>query len=257
MTGILVREFVIVIFIFLRIFSALMAAPVFSNRALPFIVKLLLSIFIAYLVFLTLDTSGVTVQFSVWFLALFAIKEIFAGMIMGFFVNIIFYGIRFAGTFIAFDMGLMMANVMNPLEETNSSVLGEFIYTSAIILMFLINGHHYIIEGIYYSFKVIPLGHLVMNKEMHELLVQYSASVFVLAVKISSPILVSFFLIHLAEGVVARVIPQMQVFFVTQPMKIGIGFVLLAASTPILFLVIKNLLEAHEENLLILIKAME
>ncbi len=257
MTGILVREFVIVIFIFLRIFSALMAAPVFSNRALPFIVKLLLSIFIAYLVFLTLDTSGVTIQFSVWFLALFAIKEIFAGMIMGFFVNIIFYGIRFAGTFIAFDMGLMMANVMNPLEETNSSVLGEFIYTSAVILMFLINGHHYIIEGIYYSFKVIPLGNLVMKREMYELLVQYSASVFVLAVKISSPILVSFFLIHLAEGVVARVIPQMQVFFVTQPMKIGIGFVLLAASTPILFLVIKNLLEAHEENLLILIKAME
>ena len=234
-----------------------MAAPVFSNRALPFLVKLLLSVFIAYLVFLTLDTSGVTVQFSIWFLVLFAIREIFAGMIMGFFVNIIFHGIQFAGTFIAFDMGLMMANVMNPLEETNNSVLGEFIYTSAIILMFLINGHHYIIEGIYYSFKVIPLGKLVMNREMYELLVQYSASVFVLAVKISSPILVSFFLIHLAEGVVARVIPQMQVFFVTQPMKIGIGFVLLAASTPILFLVIKNLLEAHEKNLLILIKAME
>jgi flagellar biosynthetic protein FliR len=75
-------------------------------------------------------------------------------------------------------------------------------------------------------------------------------------VKIAAPIMVSFFLIHIGEGIIARVIPQMQVFFVTQPLKIGLGFALLAGITPIYVYVIKNLLQDYENSLFNLIKAM-
>jgi flagellar biosynthetic protein FliR len=85
---------------------------------------------------------------------------------------------------------------------------------------------------------------------------KYAVSVFVIAIKIAAPVLVSFFLIHIAEGIVARVIPQMQVFFVTQPLKIGLGFAMLAMVIPTYVYVIKSLLRSYEESLYQLIKAM-
>ena len=102
----------------------------------------------------------------------------------------------------------------------------------------------------------MPIGKFVVNKSVLNILIKYSASVFVIAVKIAAPVMVSFFLIHIAEGIIARVIPQMQVFFVTQPLKIGLGFALLAFAVPTYVFVIKGLLRSYEESLFKLIKAM-
>jgi flagellar biosynthetic protein FliR len=257
MTGIKITDFIIVLFIFLRIVSAFSAAPVFSNKALPVMTRVLLSFFLAVILFLAIDTSTWEVEFTIWFLAITAIKEIITGLIIGFMVNLIFYGISFAGTFIGFDIGLMMAQVMNPMEESNNNVIGEMIYFSAMLIFFIVNGHHYVLRGLGYSFTIIPVGNETINESVNIIIIKYSAQVFVLAIKIASPIIVSFFLVHLAEGVTARVIPQMQVFFVTQPLKIGLGFILLSVGVPIYVHVIKNLLEAYENNLFELIQAME
>jgi flagellar biosynthetic protein FliR len=68
--------------------------------------------------------------------------------------------------------------------------------------------------------------------------------------------MVSFFLVHLAEGIIAKVIPNIQVFFVTQPIKIGLGLVVIIAVIPFYVLVVKYLLQGYEYQLLELIRAM-
>jgi flagellar biosynthetic protein FliR len=85
---------------------------------------------------------------------------------------------------------------------------------------------------------------------------KYSFAVFTIAVKIASPILVSFFLIHIAEGIIARVIPNIQVFFISQPAKLAIGFAFLSSLIPIYIYIIKNLLSNFETQLQEIIKAM-
>jgi flagellar biosynthetic protein FliR len=185
-----------------------------------------------------------------------AIKEIVVGLIIGFSLNLIFYGFSFAGTFIGFDMGLAMAQVMNPIEKTNGNAIGQVIYFFALMIFFILDGHQYVIRALAYSFKVIPLGTFEAKEELFTLMIQYSSAVFIIAVKIASPILVSFFLIHIAEGILAKMIPQMQVFFVTQPLKIGVGFILLVAILPVYLYVIKNLLGEFENKLYTLVKAM-
>ena len=120
----------------------------------------------------------------------------------------------------------------------------------------MIDGHHYLIRALALSFRVVPIGSFTMSVPLHLLLVKMAGSVFVIAVKIASPIMVSFFLIHIAEGIISKVIPQMQVFFVTQPIKIGAGFLLLVTLAPIYVYVIKNLLKGYEDSLYSLIKAM-
>lgn len=256
MTDILIADFVIVIFVFLRIFSAFIAAPIFGHSSIPVVTKISISLVLAYIIFLTIDKSSFNVPISLWSLTVFGIKEVLTGLIIGFMLHFIFYAISFAGTLIGFDMGLVMAQVFNPMEENNNNVIGEVFYFAAVLILFMINGHHYIIQGLVLSFNLIPIGKFTINPASYEMLIKYSAGVFIIAVKIASPVMVSFFLLHIAEGITARAIPQMQIFFVTQPLKLGLGFVLLASIVPIYIYVIKNLLKGYETSLYNLIKAM-
>lgn len=253
---ILVTDFTLILLIFIRITSAFVATPIYSHESIPSQVKIFISFIIAFIVFSISDSASIAVDFNVWWLLGMAIKEMIVGLIIGFTLNLVFYGFSFAGTFIGFDMGLAMAQVMNPIEKTSGNVIGQVIYFLALMIFFMIDGHQYVIRALAYSFQVIPLGEFQANEALFALMIQYSAAVFIIAVKIASPILVSFFLIHIAEGILAKMIPQMQVFFVTQPLKIGIGFLLLMAILPVYFYTIKNLLLEFENKLYTLVKAM-
>jgi flagellar biosynthetic protein FliR len=252
----LVSDFVILLLIFVRILSAFVSAPVFSHSAIPVIPKIFIAFVIAYVIFTITDKTKISVEFGTWFLVTNVVKEAIVGLLIGYALNMVFYGISFAGSIMGFDIGLSGAQMLNPLEETESNVIGEVIYFMAMLIFLLINGHHYLIRALYSSFAIVPLGKYVINKPVFDMMLKYSASVFVIAIKISAPILVSYFLIHIAEGIVSRVIPQMQVFFVTQPLKIGLGFAILAMVVPTYIYVIKGLLRSYEESLFQLIKAM-
>src|SRR5690606_30762497 len=227
MMNILIADFVTVLFIFMRIYPAFAIAPVFGHKSVPALVQISLAFIIAYLVFLSTGMKTINGEISLWFLFINSIKEIITGFVLGFSINLIFWGISYAGTLIGFDMGLSMAEVFNPMEEMNNNVIGELIYIAAILLFFIINGHHFFIQALTSSFSLIPLGKFTINQPLLEVLIKYAGGVFIIAVKIASPVIVSFFLVHLAEGIIARVIPQMQVFFVFQPVKIGLGFIIL------------------------------
>lgn len=256
MTDILITHFIIFLFVFVRIISVFTAAPLFSNDNFPILAKIGLSLITSYLIFTFMDKGNIQLEMSLWFIATNVIKEVVTGLIIGFSVNMIFYAVSFAGSIMGFDMGLAMANVFNPSEGTQNNVIGQYIYTLAIMIFLLINGHHYIIRGITYSFTIIPLGHFSINENVYSYLVKLSAAVFILAVKIASPIMVTFFLVHIGAGILARIIPQMQVFFVMYPLKIGLGIFLLIITTPLYVYIIKNLLSSYEDKLYQLIQFM-
>ncbi|PKL83971.1 MAG: flagellar biosynthetic protein FliR [Ignavibacteriae bacterium HGW-Ignavibacteriae-3] len=256
MTEILIGDFVLLLFIFLRIIAMIVTAPVLSHTAFPTLGKLFLAMVIAYMVFLTIDKSKTVVDVNLISIAVNGAREVLVGMMMGYMLTFLFHGITFAGSLIGYDMGLMMAEVMNPLDNTSSNVVGEVIYYVSLMIFFLINGHHYIIGAVVASFNVIPLTEFTMTFPVLQVIIKYSFAVFIIAIKIASPVLVSFFLIHIAEGIISRVIPNIQVFFVTQPAKIGIGFLFLSALAPIYVFAIKNLLQNYESHLSEMIKAM-
>lgn len=256
MTNILVVDFVLVLMIFLRIAAAFVAAPVFGNQALPATLKMVLALTISYIIFLTISKEPNTIPINLFSLFINGLKEIMTGLLIGFMLNFVFYGVNYAGTLIGFDMQLSMSEMFNPMDETSSNIIGEVLNFGAILIFFLIDGHHYFIRGLAYSFNIVHVGHFAINESVFNLIMQYTSGIFIIAIKIASPLLVTFFLIHIAEGIISRVIPQMQVFFVTQPLKLALGFIMIASVVPIYVYVIKNLLKAYEDNLFGLIKAM-
>lgn len=251
-----VADFILLFLIFLRISSTVVVAPFFGNRGIPVTVKLFISLVISYIIYLTIDRNLIPTIEANWTLFVFAIKEVIVGLTIGFMVQLVFYAVNYAGTLIGFDMMLSMAEVFNPYEDIQSNIIGEILYYGAIIIFILINGHHYLIQSLNYSFKAIPIGSFAISESLHLYLIKMTASVFVLAVKIASPILVSFFLVNIAEGIISRMIPQMQVFFVTQPLKLGLGIFILTLTIPLYIFLIKNLLKEYEKNLYILINTM-
>jgi flagellar biosynthetic protein FliR len=188
-------------------------------------------------------------------LILLGVKEVITGILMGFMLNFIFYGFSYAGLLIGYDMGLAMAQMFDPTTESNTNIMGQVMLIMATLIFLLINGHHYLIRALVYSFSIVPIGTFEMNQGVMDLIIRFSAGIFVLAVKIASPIMVSFFLLHLGSGIVARVMPQMNIFFVVQPLKSSLGLVLLITLTPVYVYVIRDLLMAYEDKLLELIKA--
>ncbi|MDR3627403.1 MAG: flagellar biosynthetic protein FliR [Ignavibacteriaceae bacterium] len=256
MINIPIADFIIVLLIFFRIIAAFVASPIYGHQSIPSLVKVILALIISYIVFLSIDKSQITVELSIAWLFTNAVKEIINGLILGFMMNFVFYGVSYAGTLIGFDMGLSMAEVFNPIDNASENVIGNILYYASLLIFLLINGHHYIISGLVYSFSVFHLGKFTLNEPVYQLLIKYSGTVFIIAFKIASPIIVSYFLIHIAEGIIGKVIPQMQVFFVSQPLVIGVGFVMLISMVPIYLYVIKYLLKGYEDNMYTLIKAM-
>lgn len=254
MTNILVSDFIILLLIFLRILAAFIAAPVLGHKAIPVVVKIFLAFVVAYILFSIQDKSTIHVEANLWWLSVTAFKEILTGLLIGFTTNLVFYGFLFAGSIIGFQMGLNMAEVFNPMDESQTNILGEIIYLIAMFLFFIIEGHHYIIRALEASILVIPIGNYSFNQPVFDLLIKFAGSAFIIAIKISAPFLISFFLVQVGEGIVARVIPQMQVFFVTQPLKIGLGLFLFVLVMPVLVYAIKNLLYSIETNLFTLAK---
>jgi len=255
MSDILITDFVLVLMIFLRVVAALFTAPVFSNQAIPTLVRIFLAILIAYIIFMTLDKSNVHLQISLGWMILNGIKEILTGLLMGYMVYFVFYGFSFAASLIGFSIGLSMVQVMNPMDESSDNLIGEIYGYLAILVLLIINGHHYIITGLFYSFKTIEIGQYVLTKPVFDLIIKYSFSVFIIAIKISAPVLVSLFVVQIAEGIIARMIPQMQVYFVAQPLKIALGIFLLISALPITVYAMKVILQGSESSLLNLIKA--
>lgn len=256
MTNILVGDFVVVLLIFLRVIAAFMSSPIYSSNYIPTLVKIVLAAIIAYMIFLVMDKSNVHIDLNLVALALLGIKEVISGLLLGFALNMVFYGINYAGLLIGYQMNLTMATLFNPMEETSNDVIGQALYFLGLLVFLLINGHHYIITALAHSFMVIPLGKYAFNEAVLQILIKISGMVFVLAVKIAAPVIVSFFLLHIGEAIIARLIPQMQVFFVTQPLKILLGFILLIALVPVYVYLFKNLLQGFEDNLYELIKGM-
>lgn len=254
MSNILVADFVLVLMIFLRIVSALSVAPVYSNSVVPVQVRVFLSVVIAYVIFMTMDKSSIHIQVSLGWMFFNGVKEVLTGLVLGYMINFVFYGFSFAASLIGFIIGLSMAQAFNPMDELSDNIIGEIYGFIAILILFIINGHHYIITGLFFSFKTIGIGDFAITQSVYDVFIKYSFSVFIIAVKISAPILVSLFVVQIAEGITARMIPQMQIFFVTQPLKIALGIFLIISALPITVYVMKILLKETETGLYNLIK---
>lgn len=163
-----------------------------------------------------------------------AVHEAVIGGMIGFAFSILFWAIRMAGDLIGLQMGFSIVNVIDPNSTGQVSLIGEFKYVIAMLILLLTNGHHLMITALIDSYRVIPVGGGVFGFGVYDGLLRLSATAFVTAVKIGAPAMITLLLTDVALGILARTVPQMNIFIVGFPLKIGVGLFVLGLSLPLL-----------------------
>ena len=165
-------------------------------------------------------------------LALGLFREIILGAAIGLAVKIFFAAAQLAGQTVGYQMGMAIANVMDPATSAQVPILAQFNNLIAVLIFLVINAHHWFIRALAESFNRIPLGGFDFSPAVFEHLIRLSSTMFLVAVKIGAPVIVALLLTSVALGLVARTVPQMNIFMVAMPLKIVIGLVFLGICLP-------------------------
>jgi len=166
-------------------------------------------------------------------LALLLGREVLLGAALGLVASLVFTGVKAAGELLGIQMGLSIASVFDPAESGQTSLIAELQGLLAVLLFLLVDGHHAILRALAYSLEQVPPGGGLDPAALAAAVVPMAGSVFLMTLQIGAPVLGALFLTDAALGFVARAVPQMSVFIVGIPLKIGIGILLMVVTTPL------------------------
>lgn len=216
-----------------RITAFFVVVPVFSSRNVPNRFKIGLAFFVALITFAAMEFQPVPMD-GLYVLSI--LKEILVGLVLGFTAYLFFTVVQIAGSFVDMQMGLAMANVIDPVTGVASPVVGNLKYVVAMLLFLSYNGHHYLLQAIMESYQLVPLDYealsVAYDGPLAEFLARTFVTTFAIALKMALPLMVALFLTDVGLGLLTRAAPQFNVFVVGIPVKILVGFALLAILMP-------------------------
>jgi flagellar biosynthetic protein FliR len=216
--------------VFARVGAMLMLLPGFGTMGVPARVRLVLALAISLALMPTVQ-SAYPAQTPQTFLSLTIMigQEITAGVLVGSMAAVIMSALQVAGFLIASQIGLSYAQTLDPTQNTQGAVVGNFLTLLGTVMIFLTNLHHLAIGAIAGSYRMLPPGGHLPTGDMAQLVIRLVSSSFALGFQLAAPFLVFGFAVYAALGVLAKLMPQLQVFFVAVPINILCGFVIMLA----------------------------
>jgi len=242
--------------IFLRVGAILMSIPVFDSKSIPLFFKIALAFATSIILFPMLRVDPVPMATSVLALAVGATGEILIGLIIGFSVKLIFAGIQLAGQLAGYQMGMALANVMDPSSSQQVPLLAQFNNLFGLLIFISINAHYLFIRALTHSFEMVPPLNVNFSSSLMEHLIKMSGNIFVIGIQVGAPVIAALLITSVAFGLIARTVPQMNVLIVGMPLKIVIGLLFLGISLPYFSAFLKKIFGGLGQNLIFMLKAM-
>ncbi len=242
------------LFVLIRTGSIIFTAPIFGAMNTPMQVRMGLSVLIALI--LTPLTAYVPMPETVFGAAVSLGGEALIGVLVGLCMRFVFTGIEYAGQVASFQMGIGMASAYDPLNSAQVTVLGKLMSIFTLLLFLSVNGHLMIIMALKKSFDVIPPYGFHLSGTLMENFIVFSREIFILAVKFSAPVIAILIFINVALGIMARTVPQLNMFVVGFAITIFAGFVMIALSMPVFETAVQGVFDRMWEDVYALIKVM-
>ncbi len=215
--------------IFCRITAFFAVAPVFSFGNVPNMFKVGLAFFVSATIFSVMGNETALSIDGVY--ALMILKEILVGLLLGFTAYLFFTAVQVAGAFMDNQIGFGMVNVMDPMTGAQVPVLGNFKFFLAMLLFLAMNGHHYLLLALMNSYDWVPFDSQIFARiadgGVSNFLIDAFVTMFYLAFQIAIPLVVTLFLVDVCLGILAKTMPQLNMFVVGFPVKITVGFIML------------------------------
>ncbi|HWD28150.1 MAG TPA: flagellar biosynthetic protein FliR [Rhizomicrobium sp.] len=213
--------------VFARTGTIVMLLPALGQGGIPARIRLALALAITVALTPTVAHNyPATAPGNVLQLALLIAQEATAGVLIGGMSSIIMSALQVAGYLIATQTGLAYAQTIDPTQHEQGAVIGNFFSLLGAVLIFSTDLHHLAIGAIAGSYRLLPPGAALPTGDMAELVIRMVSAAFILGFQLAAPFLVFGFALYAALGILARLMPQLQVFFVAMPINILFGFVL-------------------------------
>lgn len=221
--------------IFVRITALLFALPFFGDHVVPVRVRILCSVALSIGIYPLIPVGWMTFTgFDILPLAWMILKEAFIGLVIGYLGKLIFEGLVMAANLVGYQMGFGTANLLLPGSDLQINAFTA-LHRILILVFFLSLSLHYIfINGIVQTFLIIPAGSPVIKPEIGDILFSKSSEIFSTAVQLGAPILVALLFTMAALGLMARTVPQMNVFTLSFPLSFFVGLGVYLTMTPFL-----------------------
>ncbi|MDN4607449.1 flagellar biosynthetic protein FliR [Sporosarcina highlanderae] len=239
----LIPSLAVYLLVLTRVTAFIITVPLFSYRAIPTTHRIIFAALLAWMMVYSIDAPELEINDM---FILLVIKEATTGLFIGIIAYIVISAIQVAGGFIDFQMGFAIANVIDPQTGAQSPLLGQFFNVLAMLLLLTLNGHHMLLDGIFYSYRFIPIEMLwpsFGSERLVEFVIKTFATSFAIAFQMSVPIVATLFLVDLALGITARTVPQLNIFVVGFPIKIGVSFLVLATMFTVMITMMRKLFE--------------
>lgn len=230
-----------------RITALVATTPFFNSQTIPMPIKMGL---VGILTLFVMISSGHPPQVGdLNVLRLIALigAEMLVGALMGTAIALMFGALGMAGQLIGTQMGLSMANMMDPISFQQTGLMGQVLNVLAMLLLVVFDGHLMMLRALFESFEIAPVSH-VLDTAPHGAfilgeLVRLSGLVFELGLRMAFPVVAAILFINFGLAIVARTVPQVNVFQLGFILTISAGLLVLAAAMPGFGQVFRGLVE--------------
>lgn len=214
--------------VFIRIGAAMSVLPGFGDALVLPRVRLLLALLIAFLITPIVGPMLPPVPSSPIALGLLAFGETIIGLLLGWIARFLLTAVDIAGMIISFSIGLANAQVFNPAFATQGSLVGSFLTVTALVLIFVSDLHHLMLTAIVDSYTLFVPGEIPPMGDVADLAARLVARSFQIGAQIAAPFIFIGLIFYLGIGLLARLMPQVQIFFIAIPIQILLGTVVMS-----------------------------
>ena len=208
-------------------------APFFGSLNIPVQFRAAAAFLFAVVLFPVVDALGIVAAPSTMLAyGVAVLSELFIGWLIGFVAYVCFSAIHMAGKVMDMQVGFAVVNVMDPTSGQQIPLIGSFLYNLGIIVFLVTNGHHMIITALAESFRMVPILTMQPNLSLSMIIVNFVNGIFLTGMKVAMPVTFAILLVNVALGILARTMPQMNIFVVGIPMQLMIGVGVLAMLLP-------------------------
>jgi flagellar biosynthetic protein FliR len=226
-----------------RVGGLLIMAPLLGSRVAPVRVRAAIAFFLAAAMLPAVPAeAGLAIAADAGPIRLGAalLLEISIGFAVGLVAQFVFSGVQMAGQLAGIQMGIGLSNLIDPQTQEHITSLSQWQNLLALLVFVALDGHHALIRAVAESFAVVPLGGGFPSADGLGRILVLAGGIFVVALKVAAPVLVLLLLVNGAMGVLAKVIPQLNVFIVGFPLNVAVGLFMLTASQPFTIRVLES-----------------
>lgn len=251
-----VQNFQGFMFILARIVGLMSSTPIYASTAISFQLRMIFSFLVTVVLY------PVTAQFlppipnstAGFFLIIAA--ELIMGLFMGFLISIIFAGFQMAGQYFSVQIGFAYTEVLDPVSQTNLPVISTLKNMLGMLLFLLTGAHRYLLESLYYSFEQVQILKFTatINSGLLKVLELAIGSMFIVAFRIALPVMGILVLVSIAEALMGKAAPQMNILMLSFPAKIAVGLIVMLLITPFIIQQMNMGIELSLDRLHLLLK---